>query len=227
MVKKRVYKIYLFRHGRTEYNVKGMFTGHNHTKLTWKGKVDARKVARKLKNKKFQVAFYTSLPRSKETLNYVLKFHPECKKFIIDDRIIERSYGILQGTTHNDFINKIGKQSYDLRVHGDSIENLKPALRKRIEKFLGEEEYEAIHRGYEVKVPKGESFSDVEKRVKSFIIYLKKYIKKNRVNVAISAHGNSIRLFRKIMEKASREETVKWFIPYDKVFTYEVKVQDN
>jgi bisphosphoglycerate-dependent phosphoglycerate mutase len=62
----------------------------------------------------------------------------------------------------------------------------------------------------------------VEKRVKKFIKYLRKFMKKEKINVAISAHGNSIRLFRKIMEKASKEETVKWFIPYDKVFEYTV-----
>jgi bisphosphoglycerate-dependent phosphoglycerate mutase len=47
-------------------------------------------------------------------------------------------------------------------------------------------------------------------------------MKDNNVSVAISAHGNSIRLFRKIVEKASIKETVKWFIPYDKVFVYDV-----
>ena len=214
------YKIYLFRHGRTKYNVKGLFTGHKHTSLTFMGKRDAKRVAKKLKNKKFQVAFHTSLPRSKQTLNYVLKFHPECKKIITDDRMIERSYGDLEGTTHKEFIENIGKQEYDLRIQGDSIENLKPKLRKKVEKFLGEEEYNAIHRGYNVAAPNGESFADVEKRVKSFIVYLKKFVKKNKVNVAISAHGNSIRLFRKIMENASREEAIKWFIPYDKVFEY-------
>ena len=49
-------------------------------------------------------------------------------------------------------------------------------------------------------------------------------MKKKKVNAAISAHGNSIRLFRKIMEKASVPEMTKWFIPYDKVFVYKVKV---
>lgn len=217
-------KIYLFRHGRTVFNVKGLFTGHKHTKLTWRGRMDAKKVAKKLKDKKFQVAFYTSLPRSKETLNYVLKYHPECKKLLVDDRMIERSYGILEGTTHEEFIKKIGKKSYDLRVEGDSIEALSPKLRKKVEKFLGEQEYNAIHRGYNVSVPQGESFADVEKRVRSFIIYLNKYVKKNKVNVAISGHSNSIRLFRKIMENASKEEVTKWFIPYDKVFEYTVYV---
>ena len=223
-MEKNVYKIYLFRHGRTVYNVKGLFCGHKHTKLVLKGKRDAKKVAEKLKNKRFQIAFHTTLPRSKETLKYVLKYHPGCKKIIIDDRMIERSYGDLEGTTHNQFIKEIGKKSYDLRIEGDAIENLSPRLRKKVEKFLGEKEYEAIHRGYDVAAPNGESFADVEKRVESFIKYLKKFIKRNKVNVAISAHGNSIRLFRKIMENASKKETVKWFIPYDKVFEYEVNL---
>ena len=218
------YKIYIFRHGRTVFNVKGFFTGHKHTKLVLRGKKDAKKVAKKLKNKKFQIAFRTKLPRSMETLKYVLKFHPECKKVIIDNRIIERSYGILEGISHKQFIEKIGKKAYDLRVQGDAIENLSPKLREKAEKFLGQEEYKVIHRGYNVKVSKGESFADVEKRVKSFIKYLRAFIKKNKVNVAISAHGNSIRLFRKIMENASRDEAIKWFIPYDKVFEYELKV---
>jgi len=223
-MKKRVYKIYLFRHGRTEYNVKGLFCGHKHTKLVLRGKKDAKKVAKKLKNEKFQIAFHTSLPRSKETLKYVLKFHPECKKIIVDDRMIERSYGDLEGTTHRQFIKEIGKKSYNLRVEGDAIENLSPKFRKKAEKFLGEEGYKSIHRGYNVAAPNGESFADVEKRVESFIKYLKRFMKKNKCNVVISAHGNSIRLFRKIMEKASKEKTVKWFIPYDKVFEYEVKI---
>ena len=64
----------------------------------------------------------------------------------------------------------------------------------------------------------------VEKRVKSFIEDLKKFMKKNKVNVAISAHSNSIRFFRKIMEKISKEEAIKWFIPYDKVFEYNISV---
>ena len=179
-MKKEVLKIYVFRHGRTFYNVKGIFTGWRHTRLTPRGIADAKKVAQKLKNKKFGVAFCTSLPRSKETLKYVLKFHPECKKIIVDDRMIERSYGVLEGTSHKSFIKKIGQREYNLLAEGDAIENLSASSRRKIEKFLGEKEYEAIHRGYNVAVPKGESFADVEKRAKNFIVYLKAFMKKNR-----------------------------------------------
>ena len=217
------YKIYLFRHGKTIYNSKGIFTGWKDSKLASEGIKNAKKVAEILKNKKFQIAFQTRLSRSKDTLKYVLKFHPECKKIITDNRMIERSYGILEGKSHKKFINEIGKKMIDLKIEGDAIENLSLDERKKAEKFLGEEEYNAIHRGYNIAVPNGESFADVEKRVKKFIIYLKKFIKKNKVNVAISAHGNSIRLFRKIMEKTSKNEAVNWFIPYDKFFEYIIK----
>src|SRR3989338_4264806 len=215
-------KIYLFRHGQTTFNRDGIFTGHKDPKLTRLGRNQAKIIAQRLKNKKFQVAIETHLSRSKDTLKEVLKFHPECKVVITDDRMIERSYGILEGKSHDEFIDKIGRQIYDLKVLGDAIENLDSAKRRKIERFFGEKEYDAIHRGYKVSVPRGESFADVEKRVKSFIKDLIKFMNGNNVSVAISAHGNSIRLFRKIMERASVDEMSKWFIPYDKVFVYDV-----
>ncbi len=216
------FKIYLFRHGQTVYNRDERFTGQSESKLTVKGRLHASIIAKGLKNKKFQVAIQTHLSRSKDTLKPVLKFHPECKLILQDDRMIERSYGDLEGITHYQFINKIGEQGYDLRVHGDAIENLEPKLREKVKGFLGKEEYKTIHRGYKVAAPGGESFKDVEKRVKSFIKDLKKFMRKNKVNVAISAHGNSIRLFRKIMERAPKKSVVNWVIPYDKVFEYSV-----
>jgi len=188
-------KIYLFRHGQTYYNEKGIFTGQKKSKLTPKGIKNTKTIAKKLKNKKFQVAFYTHLPRSKNTLKYVLKYHLECKKLIEDDRMIERSYGRLSGMSHKKFIEKKGKVEYD-----------------------------KIHRGYNTPPPKGESFAMVEKRVKAFITDLKKFMKKEKVNVAISAHGNSIRLFRKIMENVSKKEIIKWVIPYDNYYEYSLDV---
>ncbi len=221
-MKREKHKIYLFRHGQTTFNRDGRFTGQSEAKLTLTGRKHAEKIARELKNKKFGVAIHTRLSRSKDTLRPVLKFHPECKVILEDDRMIERSYGDLQGTTHDQFIDRIGEQSYDLRVHGDAIENLEPKHRDKVELFLGTEEYKAIHRGYKIAAPGGESFRDVEKRVKRFIKDLKKFMRKKKVNVAISAHGNSIRLFRKIMERAPKKSVVNWFIPYDKVFEYSV-----
>ena len=215
-------KIYLFRHGQTTFNRDGKFTGFLEAKLTPLGIKQARIIAKKLKNKKFQIAFHTRHIRTKQTLKQVLKYHPECKKIIQDNRMIERNYGDLNGTTHASFIKKMGKKLYNLEVEGDLIVDLDEKGRKEVESFLGEQEYNLIHRGYNVPPPHGESFAMVEKRVKSFIKSLLKLMKKEKVNVAISASGNSIRLFRKVMENKSEKEVVTWFIPYDKYYEYTI-----
>lgn len=216
------YNIYLFRHGQTYFNRDHKFTGWLNSNLTPKGVSQARFLGKQLKNKKIDVAIQNPLSRAKRTLSEVLKYHPECKKIITDKRMIERGYGKLEGLKHEDFIRKIGHQEYDLLKEGDAIEDLSSINRKKVEKFLGEEEFELIHRGYNIPPPGGESFADVEARVKSFISDLKKFIKKEKVNVAISASGNSIRLFRKIMENKSAEECTKWTIKYDKIYHYTI-----
>jgi 2,3-bisphosphoglycerate-dependent phosphoglycerate mutase len=194
-VMKKEFKIYVFRHGQTDFNRDSKFTGFVDAKITKTGLEDAQIVAERLKKKKFAVAFHTSLSRSKDTLNVVLKSHPECKRFLCDDRMVERNYGDLNTKTHLQVVKKFGFEKYD-----------------------------DWHRSWNVRPPKGECFADVEKRVKLFIKDLKEFIKQEKVNVAISAHGNSIRLFRKIMEGLSIKETCELYVPYDKVFEYELKV---
>lgn len=188
-------KIYLFRHGQTYYNKDKIFTGWKDSGLTPRGIKDAKKVAQKLKKKKFEVAFQTRLSRSKDTLKYVLKFHPECKKIITDDRMIERCYGKLQGKKHSAIIKKFGKK-----------------------------QFEVWHRNYDVAPPGGESIKMVEKRVNSFIKDMIKLMKKEKMNVAISAHGNSMRPFRRYFEKMSIEQMMKLENPEDDYFEYEVEV---
>lgn len=190
------YHIYLFRHGQTYYNRDKMFTGWKDSKLTPKGKQDAKKIAEKLKHKKFEVAYQTHLSRSKETLKPVLKYHPECKKIITDDRMIERSYGKFQGLHHSTIIAKYGQAMFD-----------------------------KWHRAYDFPPPKGESVKQVEKRVDSFIKDLIAKIKKEKVNVAISAHGNSMRPFRRYFEKLTIPEMMKLENPWDDYFEYTVEVK--
>ncbi|MDD5178243.1 MAG: histidine phosphatase family protein [Candidatus Nanoarchaeia archaeon] len=216
--------IYIFRHGKTYYNTFHKFTGWKDSRLTIEGVRQAKKIAEQLKNKKINVAFQTTLKRSKQTLKYVLRGHPECKKIITDDRIIERSYGRLEGKTHKNFIEKEGSDDYKTLLRWHKIDHLQGAEKEKFIHAIGQAEFDLVHRSWKVRPSGGESFSDVETRVKPFINDLTKYIKKNKVNVAISAHGNSIRLFRKIMEKSSIRDTCSWFIPYDKVFTYKIKV---
>ncbi|MSR85769.1 histidine phosphatase family protein [Candidatus Woesearchaeota archaeon] len=188
------YMIYLFRHGQTYYNKSGRFTGDINSHLTPQGVKDAKKIAQKLKGNIVDYAFQTRLSRSKDTLKYVLRFHPECKKIINDDRMIERDYGLLKGKYHARIIVQYGQKQFD-----------------------------TWHRSYETRPPGGESIKDVEKRVEAFIKDLLIFMKKHKGNVAISAHGNSMRPFRKHFEHLSREKMMQLENPWDDYFAYSVE----
>ena len=183
--------IYIFRHGETYYNRSRRFTGRINSRLTPKGIKQSKVIAEKMRKKKFQIAFKTSLSRSSDSLKIVLKYHPECEKVIVDDRMIERSYGDLEGKFHKTIIKKYGKKQFDI-----------------------------WHRSYDVPPPGGESIKMVEKRVLAFIKDLITLMKKERVNVVISAHGNSMRPFRRYFENLTIEQMMKLKNPYDKYFDY-------
>ena len=183
--------IYVFRHGQTYFNRDKRFTGWIDSKLTPKGIKQAKKIAKKLKNKKIDVAYQTRLSKSRHTLKSVLKYHPECKEIITDNRMIERNYGNLSGKYHETIIDTYSKKQFDI-----------------------------WHRSYDIPPPKGESIKDVEKRVKPFIKELLKKMKKEKVNVAISAHNNSMRPFRRYFEKLSVREMMQLENPWDNYFEY-------
>jgi 2,3-bisphosphoglycerate-dependent phosphoglycerate mutase len=187
--------IYLFRHGQTYYNLAKRFTGCKDSKLAPEGIKSAERLAEKMKNLRIDIGFCSNLSRSRETLKIVLKYHPECKRIIVDERIRERCYGKLEGKFHKTIIKKYGQEQFDI-----------------------------WHRSYDVPPPGGESIKMVEKRVISFIKDLLKLIKKEKVNVAISAHGNSMRPFRRYFENLTVEEMMKLENPYDDYFDYVVEV---
>ncbi|MFH1750922.1 MAG: 2,3-bisphosphoglycerate-dependent phosphoglycerate mutase [Candidatus Micrarchaeota archaeon] len=185
--------IYLFRHAQTNYNKNRWFTGWKDSKLTPFGKRQARKVAEKLKGKKFEIAVHTRLSRSIDTLNAVLKFHPECRHVFTDDRMIERNYGDFSGSSH-----KIYAAKY------------------------GEEKLHILRRSYDNVPPNGESVKMVEKRVYEFMDELLPWMERNKVNVAISGHGNSMRPFRRRLEHLTIGEMMKLENPWDDYFEYRV-----
>jgi len=187
-------KIYAFRHAETYYNKNKIFTGWIDSKLTPKGWEQARKLAEKLKDKRIDYAFTSSLSRAKDTLKEVLKYHPECKKVIVDDRLIERDYGDLTRKSKVKFA----------REHPDL--------------------WPIYHRSYDIAPPNGESFKDVEDRVLPFIEDLIKFMKEHKANVAISCHGNSLRPIRRYFEGLTIEEMCNLENVQDDYYEYEIEV---
>ncbi len=215
-------KVYLFRHGQSYYNKRQVFTGWKNSTLTPLGKKQAIHVAKLLKNTKIDIAIHSSLIRSRHTLKAVLKYHPEVIDCIVDDRIIERSYGELEGKSHNWFVRDAGIEDSKAAKHWHCMEHY--CAPQEVIELLGNAELEIIRRSYDIRPKDGESMRDVEKRVNIFIKELVFVIKKYKVNVAISAHGNSMRPFRKYFEKLTRQEMMKLENPWDTYFEYEVKV---
>ena len=215
-------KIYLFRHGLTHYNKHHWFTGWIDSTMTPKGYKNAQKIARKLKTKKFQVAYQTRLSRPQNTLKEVLKFHPECKEIITDDRMIERSYGKLQKHSHKEFMDELDNTI--VKVVERKYGKMKRDVKKEFGENVAQSIYDIYHRSYTIPPPGGESIQMVEKRVNLFINDLLKKMKKEKVNVAISAHGNSMRPFRKYFEKLSQKEMMQLENPWDDYFEYTITV---
>jgi len=133
-------KIYVVTHCETCYNRRGIFTGRINSRLTPDGKKHAILLAVKLKNKKIDIAYISSLIRTKQTLNYILKYHKGIP-VKVDDRLIERDYGDLSGKSkekykreHPDLFPKYHR-SYDIAPpNGESMIEVE----ERVTEFINE-----------------------------------------------------------------------------------------
>lgn len=91
--------IYFVRHGQTDDNFNHIVQGNKHLNDT--GIKQAQETALILKNQDFDICFCSPFNRTKETLNEILKYHPNLK-VIYDNRLIERQYYELIGLAKKD-----------------------------------------------------------------------------------------------------------------------------
>jgi len=173
--------LYIFRHGQSEDNEQMIFSGWRDAKLTQKGIDQALKLAEILKDKRIDYLYSSTQIRAIDTMRHAISLNEFAKNLEIhqDERLRERSYGDLQGTS-------------------------------KLELFLEDEELcNEYRRSYTKRANNGENLEDVIARVEEFIKELTPFMIKNKINVAISCHGNSIRGFRKYFENLTPEEVSK------------------
>ncbi len=120
--------LYITRHGETDYNTNGRFGGRIDTPLNERGISEANELKKKLENIKFDRVYSSSLSRAYETAKIITD-----DEIIIDDRIIERSNGDLEG--------KLKSEIKDLPDFNDPSEtryNIESIIdfKKRINSFL-------------------------------------------------------------------------------------------
>jgi len=182
-------KLFVFRHAETTDNARQIFSGWRNPTLTAKGVQQAHEVAAQLRSESIQYAFTSHLRRARMTLAIVLQAHPGVPVFV-DDRLIERCYGVLQGRSKR----RVAKED--------------------------PEGYATIHRGYETAPLDGESLQMVEARTLPFLQQLKAWLQVTPGNVAISCHGNSMRPIRRVFEHLSLRQMLQIESPQDEAFAY-------
>jgi len=186
--------LFVFRHAETTDNKYQIFSGWRDPDLTPKGLLQAQEIAQQLEQEKIDYAFTSHLLRAKRTLEIVLKPHLNVPVFI-DDRLIERCYGTLQGES------KI------------AIEKEKP------------EWFAKVHRGYDFPPLEGESMKMVESRTLPFVLQLERWLRQKPGNVAISCHGNSMRPIRRVFENLSLKQMLQLDNPQNQAMEYALHIQ--
>lgn len=184
----------LVRHGESVWNAKGLWTGLVDVDLSSKGRKEAQDVGEFLRDYNIQIAFTSKLKRAHQTLDEILKILGIVHIPIYKNSALnERDYG--------DFT---GKNKWDL------------------EKEYGNKQFLKWRRGWNEKVPGGETLKDVYARV---IPYYHEHIEPKLLagkNVLVSAHGNSLRALIKYLENISDKDIPKFEMETGAVFVYEI-----
>ena len=122
--------IYFVRHGQTEWNKIGKMQGHKDIELNAEGKAQAQIVKEKLQGVKFDIVFSSPLKRARETAQIISN-----QDIVIDDRLIERYNGELEGKFKNEI--EVFPDFNDPNDTRFGIESL-DSFRGRINSFLTE-----------------------------------------------------------------------------------------
>ena len=120
--------IYIVRHGQTDWNVEGRYQGRKDIELNEVGINQAKQLKEKLSNIKFDIVFSSPLKRAYKTAQ-IITDHP----IIVDDRLIERSNGDLEGKLKSETINAVDfTDENDNRMGIETLSN----FRSRISDFF-------------------------------------------------------------------------------------------
>ncbi len=97
-------RLYLVRHGETEWNVEGRIQGHTDVELSDWGRQQAQAMAQRLSGVPFDVAYTSDLSRSRETAQIILGQRDT--SLHSTDRIREFHKGVFEGLTVHEYMRR-------------------------------------------------------------------------------------------------------------------------
>ena len=186
--------LFLIRHGQSTYNLENRFTGWKDVELTELGISQAIEAGNILNGINFDSCFTSNLKRAQNTLDLILGQMNHSPDIQRDEALNERDYGDLIGQNKAEAAEKFGK-----------------------------EQVQIWRRSFDVPPPGGESLKMTADRT---LPYYRDIISPKVLsgkNIAISAHGNSIRAIVMDIFNLSPEQILKteigwcepWVISFD------------
>lgn len=171
-------KLILIRHGESEWNKEGKWTGWTDIDLDEEGVREAHLAAEELSDIPIDKAFSSPLIRAEHTLNIILKDLDKDRSIVTEnDALREKNYG-----------DYTGKNKWEVK------------------KEVGDEEFNKLRRSWDYQLPHGESLKNVYERVVPYYESTILPELKNEKNVIVASHGNTFRAFVKYLDKISDEE---------------------
>jgi 2,3-bisphosphoglycerate-dependent phosphoglycerate mutase len=192
----------IVRHGQTEWNRIGVFTGWADEGLSEQGHLDAKAAGIALADTGIQwdTVHVSTLRRSAETATVALaelSHHPTTR--IVDWRINERHVGDLEGALRADLAATHGADQVDRWRWG----NERPPL------IDLEDPRQAAHRTRHpelgMSIPRGESLTDVMARVQPWLTEVQDAVAAS-VNIVAFTHGTTFRAIRALVEDVALED---------------------
>ena len=115
-------KIYIARHGQTDWNIQHKAQGHTNIPLNATGIKQAEELRDNIKNIKFTTVYASPLQRAAKTA----KIATDGKyNIIFDNRLVERSFGDYEGKEINGWVEATGYDIGDLHLN-TSVGNIEP-----------------------------------------------------------------------------------------------------
>jgi len=186
-------KLFLVRHGQSQWNLENCFTGWQNIDITALGQQEARQAGKALTNESIDIAFTSTLIRAQHTLQIILdEIGKPNIPIVVDAALNERSYGNLEGLNKDETAEKYGAE----QVH-------------------------IWRRSFDVAPPGGESLKDTYDRViPYFENFIQPELDAGK-NVLMVAHGNSLRALIMYLEHLTPAQILEREIATGDPITYQ------
>ena len=194
-------KLIAIRHGQSTWNAENRFTGWVDVGLSDQGIEEAKISGELIKNLNlnFDVYFTSYLKRAINTLEIIMKVTKKKNKFIKAWQLNERHYGSLTGLNKAETKKKIGDEKFNTYRRSW---NIPPPNLDKNSKYSSHQD--KLYKDLK-NIPSTESLKDTYERV---VPYFEKNMLnqiKQRKNIILSAHGNTIRALGKKIFNISDE----------------------